>query len=373
MKVAVIGTGHIADQFRKHPSASSRPFYFASKFDFEQKHEHEEFDRIFIVDSSERENYTTMLSVISITKTSPITITLTSRELQNAVQKRRNKEQKIRVVNPYESASYIFTAAIPKESISINMRPRVHRPMLPSLSRALQLFGIVITAYFAIMIVFGVLSSFVMHTTLWQGLYFSSTTLTSVGYGDVLPDKTKISEMLLAMIMQNVGNLSIACVCALFFEIVTVMRQSRASGHLVYKNKNHIVVCGGGRLSYEICRRLLSQNEQVIVIEKHVDNEYVSRIKDELGIPVYIDTAYSKKVLSRVNIFMAKALITTTQDDTTNYLVSSLANEMVPDLTIIARIYDDEEREVFEDFINANHFEAHSVSSLSYPEISKLM
>ena len=53
--------------------------------------------------------------------------------------------------------------------------------------KALRPATLVLTASVALDVVFGVLFSVAQHVSLWNGLYFATTTASTVGYGDITP------------------------------------------------------------------------------------------------------------------------------------------------------------------------------------------
>lgn len=104
--------------------------------------------------------------------------------------------------------------------------------------------------------------------------------------------------------------------------------------------RNHIVVCGLGRVGYRIARELLAAKESVVAIEKSQDSMFVEELQD-LGVPVLIGEARLKKNLLLANLEQARAIILATNDDLANLDAALTAREIKPDLRIVVRLFDD--------------------------------
>jgi Trk K+ transport system NAD-binding subunit len=104
--------------------------------------------------------------------------------------------------------------------------------------------------------------------------------------------------------------------------------------------RNHIVLCGLGRVGYRIARELITTREAVVAIEKDPEAMFVEEMQD-LNIPVIIGEARLKKNLLEANIEHAKAVILATDDDLTNLDAALTAREIKPDLRVVLRLFDE--------------------------------
>ncbi len=104
--------------------------------------------------------------------------------------------------------------------------------------------------------------------------------------------------------------------------------------------RNHIVLCGLGRVGYRILEELLAAKEAVVAIEKNGDSMFVEEMQDR-GVPVLIGEARLKKNLQLANIDKARAIILATNDDLTNLDAALTARELKPDLKVVLRLFDD--------------------------------
>src|SRR6185295_16072062 len=104
--------------------------------------------------------------------------------------------------------------------------------------------------------------------------------------------------------------------------------------------RNHIVLCGLGRVGYRIAHELLEAKESVIAIEKDPEAMFVEEMQD-VGVPVLIGEARLKKNLLLANIEHARAIILATDDDLTNLDSALTAREIKPEIKVVLRLFDE--------------------------------
>jgi voltage-gated potassium channel len=130
--------------------------------------------------------------------------------------------------------------------------------------------------------------------------------------------------------------------------------------------RDHVVVCGAGRVGYRVVEQLMKVGQSVVVIEKNEQAHFASMLRDG-NVPVLFDDIANPKSLERVNIKTAQAIVCATNDDLANLNVALDARKLNPNLRIVLRLFDEDLVErVRENF----HAEAHSTSALSAPAIA---
>ncbi|MCF7860664.1 potassium channel family protein [Candidatus Woesearchaeota archaeon] len=93
------------------------------------------------------------------------------------------------------------------------------------------------------------------------------------------------------------------------------------------KEKNHVIICGYGRLGEYASENLIEEKEKLVVIEK--DPEKVSKLLND-GIPVIQGDALDVDVLKQANLAQAKVLIATLGEDADNIYLIMTATELNP-------------------------------------------
>lgn len=104
--------------------------------------------------------------------------------------------------------------------------------------------------------------------------------------------------------------------------------------------RNHVVLCGLGRVGYRIVHELLAARQQVVAIEKNADSVFIEEVQD-LDVPVLIGEARLRKNLQLANLEHARAIILATNDDLANLDAALTAREIKPDIKVVLRLFDD--------------------------------
>lgn len=99
--------------------------------------------------------------------------------------------------------------------------------------------------------------------------------------------------------------------------------------------KNHVIVCGYGRVGSKAIETLREHNHDFLVIEQ--DPEIIEKFRSELNIKCIKGDATKDDLLNKAGIANAKALITTLPYDADNLFVVLTAREVNKKLSIISR------------------------------------
>ena len=104
--------------------------------------------------------------------------------------------------------------------------------------------------------------------------------------------------------------------------------------------RDHIVLCGLGRVGFRIARELLDLKEPVVVIERNKDCPFADEILDR-NVPILFGEARNKKILEQANVRRAKAVILATDDDLANLDGALTAREINPEVRVVLRLFDE--------------------------------
>ncbi|MEI7892317.1 MAG: NAD-binding protein [Myxococcales bacterium] len=130
--------------------------------------------------------------------------------------------------------------------------------------------------------------------------------------------------------------------------------------------RDHIIVCGAGRVGYRVAMQLLALGRSVIVVEKKADATFVSTLRDA-DVPVLIDDIKSPHCLPRTNVREATAIVCATDDDLANMNVALDARKLHPRIRVVMRLFDDDLVAKVRDAFKA---EALSTSALAAPALA---
>ncbi|MEA2646468.1 MAG: hypothetical protein QOE92_1551 [Chloroflexota bacterium] len=171
--------------------------------------------------------------------------------------------------------------------------------------------------------------------------YFTVTTMTTVGYGDLnlLTQPWEIKVM--GMVLMFLGATSLAAFYALVTDAVVGARIQAALGVPDGTNRGHFVVCGVGNIGFRVIEHLLSQGHEVTACDIPDDRGYVEPTR-RLGVPLLAGDALVADNLRLLGVERARAVIATTENDVTNLEIALASRELNPEARLVARIFDTE-------------------------------
>lgn len=172
---------------------------------------------------------------------------------------------------------------------------------------------------------------------LLDALYLTVATLTTVGYGDIVPQTAAGRIFTMGLILSGVGT-------ALY--LFTVGAQLVLEGQLrdvfgrnamqrrIEQLQGHVIVCGFGRFGRVVTNELRRGNAEVVVID--LDPALEIELKAS-GVCYLIGSALADDVLEGAGIRRARALVAATASDPDNVFITLSAREKNPQLRIHAR------------------------------------
>jgi len=130
--------------------------------------------------------------------------------------------------------------------------------------------------------------------------------------------------------------------------------------------KDHVIVCGAGRVGFRVFEQFVKLDVPMVVIEREEEAPFVSAIRAQ-GVPVLIEDVRSARSLAQANIKAARAIICATDDDLANLNIALDARRMSPRIRVVMRLFDDDlvakTKEAFQ-------VEAFSTSALAAPALA---
>jgi Trk K+ transport system NAD-binding subunit len=128
--------------------------------------------------------------------------------------------------------------------------------------------------------------------------------------------------------------------------------------------RNHVIVCGLGRVGFRVVTRLIDAGYEPVVIESSWDSPHVARVV-RMKVPVILGDARDRLILRQARLRNARALVTVINGDLTNIEIALAARAQRPDLRVILRAFDDDLDRRLEHTFGANS--AFSASGLAAP------
>lgn len=172
--------------------------------------------------------------------------------------------------------------------------------------------------------------------------YMTVTTLTTVGYGEVIP----LSEN---------GRIFVMCFLIVGFSAFTYsaftmgqwlvsnemqgLLEKRRMTQTIKAMQDHFIICGLGRMGRTICRQMHERHRPFVVID--IDEERLVHHCKTHGWPHIVGDATDDQILEQAGIARAKSLAAVLPTDADNVYVVLSARLLRKDLQIIARASDD--------------------------------
>jgi len=103
--------------------------------------------------------------------------------------------------------------------------------------------------------------------------------------------------------------------------------------------RNHVVVCGLGKVGYRVVLQLLRMQQEVVGVESNPEAVFLDRIRQE-GVPVLVGDARQGDLLEKAGVGEASAVVACTADDLTNLEIALEARELNPQVKVVMRMFD---------------------------------
>jgi voltage-gated potassium channel len=176
--------------------------------------------------------------------------------------------------------------------------------------------------------------------TLFDGLYMTIITLSTIGYGETHELSTRGRVFTIFLILSGVFTLAYSA-----SEIIRSVVSGELAGYLgkqkmqrtLSQMQDHIIVCGYGRMGRLVCAEFSRQHKPFVIIDKGE-----AEFKDFAlphGVPL-IGDATSDESLKQAGIERAFSLVTVMASDADNLFTTLSARLLNAKLLIVARVED---------------------------------
>lgn len=173
----------------------------------------------------------------------------------------------------------------------------------------------------------------------FDAFYMTVITITTVGFSEVSGISEDSRPLTIALIFFGFGLISYVVFSISQFvvegEVSRILGRRKLDKKLA-SLKNHIIVCGYGKIGQVISEYLRNYNQSFVVVEK--DEIWGEELRENGNLFVMGD-ATSDEVLETAGIHKAKKLIAATDTDATNVFIVLTAKELNPDIEIHSRAY----------------------------------
>ena len=171
-----------------------------------------------------------------------------------------------------------------------------------------------------------------------DAFYMTVITLSTVGFGEVRPLSPAGRLFAVLLIGGGVGTLGYSFgAVAQWIAEAPLQRQERR----VRRMKDHIIVCGFGRMGRRVTAGLRRHGNEVCVIEESPD---VVEAALRQGVTVIRGDATAEETLERAGVRRAVTIVALLPNDSDNLSITMTANALRPGVRVIARSEEDRSR-----------------------------
>jgi voltage-gated potassium channel len=199
--------------------------------------------------------------------------------------------------------------------------------------------------YCAVLVVVGTIGyALIEGWSLQDSLYMSVITLTAVGFREVQPLTVLGRYFTMGLLACGITALGLwfALITSLIVELdlANILRRKRSMKEIA-ELRDHIIICGVGRTGRHLLSELAPATQAYVAIDRDDTRIELAREEDP-DLKAITGDATLDHTLELAGINRASALVSCLSADTDNVYVCLSARALNPDMTIVARAYDEE-------------------------------
>ncbi len=206
--------------------------------------------------------------------------------------------------------------------------------------------------------------------TIFEAFYMTLITVTTVGYGEVreLTEAGRLFNIFLILFGVVVMFLAVGAMTQTLIELeLNQYFGKRRVNHMIDQLRNHIIICGFGRVGRGAAAELTQTGTPFVVVDRDADR--VERAM-KLGMLAVQADASQDDTLRQVGIARATGLIASLASDADNLFVILTARTLNPSIQLSARIAEDTSEQkmrragathVFAPYISTGHRMAQAI------------
>jgi len=177
-----------------------------------------------------------------------------------------------------------------------------------------------------------------------DAFFMTVITLSSVGYAEVHPLTEGGRVFATFLLIGGVTSVGVwfALITATLVEmdLAHAFRRRRTMKE-IQKVRDHVIVCGGGRMGRQVLKELRKARTPYVLIE--IDGQAAAETYDlDPDALILEGDATHDDVLVEARIGYARGLVCTLSQDTDNLFVCLTGRDLQPNLTIVSRAYDED-------------------------------
>ena len=172
-----------------------------------------------------------------------------------------------------------------------------------------------------------------------DAFYFTVTTFTSTGQGDLAELGASSTMKVFGAFLMLLGVLTIAVLTAVVVDDLIGARLAHSLGVPLGQPVDHVVVCGLGTVGLRVAEQLRAADIDVVGIE-HDPGPVTYATMRRLGFPLVRGDASEEETLLTAGVMSARCLVAVTDDDVANLEAGLASRALRDDLRVVLRLFD---------------------------------
>jgi Trk K+ transport system NAD-binding subunit len=182
------------------------------------------------------------------------------------------------------------------------------------------------------------------HMSILDAAYFTTETLTTVGFGDFSFAAQSNWLRIWAIVLMVLGAVIVTIVYALLTNLLVSRRIAQSLGRqLATRMAGHVILVGLGAVGLRVLEQLVAAGQNVVVLERDENNRFLADAR-ALDVPVVIGDSTQPSNLEAVNLRQARAVAVLTSSDLANIetglAVDDLLGERRTRVPVVLRVFD---------------------------------
>lgn len=182
------------------------------------------------------------------------------------------------------------------------------------------------------------------HIGALDSIYFTTETLTTVGFGDFSYGAESPWLRVWSIVLMIVGATLVTVVYALLTNLLVSRRIEQSLGRQqVTRMRGHVILVGLGSVGLRVLELLVAAGQQVVVLDRDENNRYLPNAR-ALGVPVVIGDSTTGATLAAVNLESARAVAVLTSSDLANIETGLAVDELLghrrEQVPVVMRVFD---------------------------------
>ncbi|MCA9514273.1 MAG: potassium channel protein [Myxococcales bacterium] len=198
---------------------------------------------------------------------------------------------------------------------------------------------LLLTAALALLLVSVIVFHVALDLSPLDAFYFAVTTMTTVGYGDISLHDAPPGIKVYGTVLMLGGVVATAALVGLLADYLVGERIEKLLGKDTRPMKNHVVVCGLGRVGIRVAEHLRASGYEVVAIEHVEAHPHLDEAK-RIGCHVVAGDIRSEEALRAAFIEQARGVVACSNDDLANLDAALTARELNPAIRVVMRMFD---------------------------------